>query len=135
MPLWLQYLGFFISLFGFLLTIATFATSLNVRKQLLKKSEKDLFRIEKGDIISKIEGFISSINEDRIFVSDKNFHQTILQFLTDIETRFAFFSKSSQRKIKALQNTLRSSFLHEEDWMNIANNLIALKNFLNKELI
>ena len=135
MPLWLQYLGFLISLFGFLLTIATFITSLNVRKQLLKRSEKDLFRIEKDDIISKIEGFISSINEDQIFFDNKAFYQSVLQFLTNIETRFSFLSKSSQKKIKTLQNTLCSSALHEKDWMDIANDLIALKNFLDKELI
>lgn len=135
MPLWSQYLGLFISLLGFLLTIATFVTSLNVKKQLLKKSEKDLFRVEKDDMISKIDGFISSINEDQIFVNDKKFHQSILQSLTNIETRFSFLSKSSRKKIEALQNTLRSPSLRDKDWMDIANDLIALKNFLDKELI
>lgn len=137
MPIELQYFDFGLSVIGFIITLWTLGTSLSVKKQLQQKFEQTSFQSSQQDILFQIEGFINSINEDHIYKTDndKTFRPALSQFLMDIETRFTFLSRTTKNKIKSIRKKLHDPNPTTDTWTSIASDLIALKNYLNKELI
>ena len=137
MPEWLQYIDFSLGLIGFVITLLTLGTALSVKKQILQNAEYQIFKKEIRGVIGKIEGYINSINEDKIYSSDNNrsFKPELSQFLINLKTQFTFLSKDSQKVINVLHKKLESPNLTNNDWNTIAEQLITLKNMLQKEVL
>lgn len=136
-PLWIQWIDIIIGIIGFLLTIGTLLTSLNLKKHLVKRAEIESFRNRKQNILYQIDGFVNSINEDKIFAKDnkKVFETKLLQFIVEIRTSYTFLSNNSIKKTKHLYNLLNKPILYDGDWKTIATELVALKSYLQKEII
>lgn len=134
MPLWIQWCDFIIGILGLLLTIGTLWTSVNLKKHLTKRAEIELFRNEKQDILDQIEGFIHSINEDKIFKNDdkQTFRPKVSQFATEIQSSYSFLSRNSKQTVKKVHALLSK---YPIDWENVATELVALKSYLQKEII
>lgn len=137
MPLELQWIDFIVGIFGLLLTIGTLVTSLNLKKQLVKRAEIESFRNKRQEILDKIDGFINSINEDKIFTKDnkKTFDSKLLQFIVEIKSSYTFLSNNSIKKAKNIYNLLNKPILYDGDWRAVATELVALKSYLQKEII
>lgn len=132
-PLWIEYIDFFIGIIGFFLTIVTLLTARNVKQRIIHNAEYEQFRKNIDDITGKLEGFINSIAVNKIYEKDKHFKYAISQFLTDIKTTYTFLSKKNLHIIQHLQNDLQIQDLSFNDWNNIVDKLISLKNALKKE--
>lgn len=137
MPLELQWIDFIVGIVGLLLTIGTLVTSLNLKKQLVKRAEIESFRNKRQEILDKIDGFINSINEDKIFIKDnkKTFDSKLLQFIVEIKSSYTFLSNNSIKKANNIYNLLNKLILYNEDWRVVATELVALKSYLQKEII
>ena len=61
MPLFLQYIGFIISIFGFFITILTFIAASRVNKKIKSLNELKDFHVHKTEILNQLEGFVPSI--------------------------------------------------------------------------
>lgn len=135
MPGWVQCVDFVIGVVGFIITLITLKTAYSVRKQLIHNAELSDFRNSADDIIQRIDGYIASINEDKLYISDNDLtlKPTIIQFMVDIQTRFCFLSKSTQKPLKKILHQMNNPNMLPSDWNNIANQLIKLKNFIRKE--
>lgn len=66
MPLFLQYIGFIISIFGFFITILTFIAASRVNKKIKSLNELKDFHVHKTEILNQLEGFVRSINSDQL---------------------------------------------------------------------
>lgn len=134
MPLWVQWIDFAIGIIGFLLTIGTLWTSLKLKKHLVKRVEIESFRNKKQDILNQIDGFINSINEDKIFKNDnkQTFRPKVSQFATKIQSSYSFLSINSKQKIKKIHALLNR---YPINWESVATELVALKSYLQKEII
>ena len=137
MPIWLDYISFLIGVGGLLLTFRTFLNTRDFRKMLVQREERIELTKEMHALLSKIDAYINSINEDKIYVrdNDRTFRPSLSQFLTDLLTRFSFLSAPTQKKIKSLQKTIHNPNLTADEWNHIANELIVIKNHLKKELL
>lgn len=135
MPLSLQYIGFWVSIISLLLTFLTFIATINVRKNIIHRQERETFKNNFNTIEGKFLGFINSIMEDKIYFSSgaESFQFNILQFLVDTETAFSFLSLRIKFKILFLKRTLKKSNLDAKTWKNVAQRLTVLKNLLRKE--
>lgn len=134
MPTELQFIDFAIGIVGLILTIGTLATSLNLKKHLVKRVEIESFRNKKQDILNKIDGYINSINEDKIFSNDdkQTFRAILTQFAIEIQSSYTFLSKNSKQKLKSVHDLLNKYPIY---WENVASELVALKSYLQKEII
>lgn len=137
MPFWIQCIDVGAGLIGFIITLITLLTTCSVKKQIIHNAEREIFKQEVAGVIGKVDGFINSINEDKIYVPDNNrsFKPALSQFLTDVKTRFTFLSKDSAKLLAVLHKKLDNPNLTENDWGIIAEQLIALKNTLQKEAL
>lgn len=135
MPLYIEWIGFGATIISLFISIGTLITSLTVKKQVQQKFERNSLRNDILKIQNMLEGFVNSINQDYIFKSDndRTFRPNLSQFLTELSTDFTFLKHKSRRIINYLQKTLNNPNLSNEDWGNVANKLIALKNNLKKE--
>lgn len=126
MPTELQFIDFAIGIVGLILTIGTLATSLNLKKRLVKRVEIESFRNKKQDILNKIDGYIKSINEDKIFSNDdkQTFRTILTQFAIEIQSSYTFLSKNSKQKLKSIHDLLNKYPIY---WENVASELVALK--------
>lgn len=134
MPLWVQWSDYIIGILGLGLTIGTLLTSLNLKKHLVKRAEIESFRSHKQEILNQIDGFIHSINEDKIFKKDdkQTFRPKVSQFATEIQSSYSFLSRKSKQKVKKVHALLN---IYPIDWENVATELVALKSYLQKEII
>jgi hypothetical protein len=133
MPLFLQYIGFIISIFGFFITILTFIAASRVNKKIKSLNELKDFHVHKTEILNQLEGFVRSINSDQLQESDTEctLYNGITQSLTDIESRYTNLSWKTQKALTSLQKYLkRDNF----KWSEIALKLITLKNNIDKEI-
>ena len=133
MPLFLQYIDFIISIFGFFITILTFVAASRVNKKIKSLNELKDFHVHKTEILNQLEGFVRSINSDQLQESDTEctLYNGITQSLTDIESRYTNLSWKTQRALTSLQKYLkRDNF----KWSEIALKLITLKNNIDKEI-
>ena len=135
MSIYLEYLDFILGIIGFLITIGTLRTAISVKKHVIQNAEQQSFRQQNTEIISRISGYINSINEDKIYSTDNNrsFQPELSQFLIDLKTQFTFLSKNSRKPIESLHRLLNKSDLTSNDWNRIAELLITLRNMLKKE--
>lgn len=133
MPLWLQYIDFAIGILSFFITIFTLKTAYRVKKQLIHNAELGDFRENIENILQQIQGYIASINDDGL--SDEIFNSTLIQFLTDLQTRYTFLSRNTKHLMGTLNKLLNKPSLSPNDWHDIANYLIKLKNYLKKERV
>lgn len=131
MPTWMEYISFFSGIISLILTFFTYLNTRNFKRQLIHNAELSDFRETIEDTIHQITGYISSINDDGL--SDETFKSALLQFLTDLETRYSFLSRNTQKVIHTLKKCLDNPELSPADWHIVANQLIKLKNSLNKE--
>lgn len=135
MPSYLEpivdYISFGIGGIGFVLTLLTYLNTRNFKKQLIQNAELSDFRENANSIIQQLEGNISSINEDNL--SDQTFKSSLLQFLIDLESRYSFLSRSTQKSMRTLKKQLDTPYTSPDSWRNISNQLIKLKNSLKKE--
>ena len=133
MPLFLQYIGFIISIFGFFITILTFIAASRVNKKIKSLNELKDFHVHKTEILNQLEGFLRPINSDQLQESDTEctLYNGITQSLTDIESRYTNLSWKTQKALTSLQKYLkRDNF----KWSEIALKLITLKNNIDKEI-
>lgn len=133
MPLFLQYIGFIISIFGFFITILIFIAASRVNKKIKSLNELKDFHVHKTEILNQLEGFVRSINSDQLQESDTEctLYNGITQSLTDIESRYTNLSWKTQKALTSLQKYLkRDNF----KWSEIALKLITLKNNIDKEI-
>lgn len=137
MPILLDYISFLVGVGGLLLTFRTFLNTRDFRKMLVQREERIELTKEMHTLLSKIDAFINSINEDKIYArdNDRTFRPSLYQFLTDLLTRFSFLSTATQKKIKSLQKRMDNPNLTADEWNRIANELIVIKNHLKKELL
>lgn len=131
LPLTVQWISFFISVFSFVLSILTLKTTYSVKKQMIHNAEIADFKKNLPDNLNKIEGFINSIVEDGL--SNEAFSNEIQLFVTDLKTNYLFLSRSLKRILKKLDFKLSLHSLSSNDWQDIAKLLTALKNYLKKE--
>ncbi len=137
MPVWLEYISFAITILSFFISIFTLVNTQSVKKQIVQKAEIALFKSEISQKIEEIEGFINSINENEIYKFDnkQNFKKSLSTFLTDVMSRYTFISKRSVKSIKNLLKSLDEPSLSNNQWDNIAKQLVILKNTLLKESV
>ena len=65
MPIWLDYISFLIGVGGLLLTFRTFLNTRDFRKMLVQREERIELTKEMHTLLSKIDAYINSINEDK----------------------------------------------------------------------
>ena len=133
MPLFLQYIGFIISIFGFFITILTFIAASRVNKKIKSLNELKDFHVHKTEILNQLEGFVRSINSDQLQESDTEctLYNGITQSLTDIESRYTNLSWKTRKALTSLQKYLKR---YNFKWNEIALKLITLKNSIDKEI-
>lgn len=133
MPLFLQYIDFIISIFGFFITILTFVAAHRVNKKIKSLNELKDFHVHKAEILNQLEGFVRSINSDQLQESDteSTLYNGITQSLTDIESRYTNLSWKTRKALSSLQKYLKHNDLQ---WNEIALKLITLKNNIDKEI-
>ena len=135
MPEYIEWIGFFATIIGLIISIGTLVTSLSVKRQVQQKFERGSFQNNKRNIIDKIDGFVGSINQDYIYKSDsdKTFQPALSQFLVALDTDFTFLSKRTKKVITSLHKKINNPNISQNDWRKIAEDLIALRNSLKKE--
>lgn len=77
-------------------------------------------------MLQRIEGYIASISEDKLYLTDNGLtlKPAITQFIVDVQTRFSFLSKSTQKPLKKILNQLSNPNMLPADWYDVANQLI-----------
>lgn len=135
MPIWLQYIDFSMGVIGFFITLITLKTAYSVKKQLVHVAELSEFRNNIENLIQEIEGYIASINDDQLYTTDnaQTLNKALTQLLTDIQSRFSFLSKRTNRLIKGAFDLLKNPNMLPSDWSVLALQLIKIKNQLRKE--
>lgn len=133
MPLSLQYISFFVSILGFIITIGTFIMACHVNKKILQLHESEKFHINRQEIIDKLDGYIRSIMSDHLYESDsgKTLHPDILMHLTDIKTKYTHLSQKTKEYITDAETRLNRPSI---DWLKVAEILISLRNSIDKEI-
>ncbi|MFG6363956.1 hypothetical protein [Schaedlerella sp.] len=133
MPLSLQYISFFVSILGFIITIGTFIMACRVNKKILRLRESENFHINRQEIIDKLEGYIRSITADHLHESDsgKTLRPDILMHLTDIKTKYTHLSPKTKEYITDAETRLNRPSI---DWLKVARILISLRNSIDKEI-
>ena len=129
----LDYFNFGLGILSALLTLGTFITSIQVKKKINHVRERDGFFQERPSIIGELEGFINSINTDKLQNSDPRgiLKSQISQYCTNLKTKYTFFSFKTKRTLSRLETQL---LYDNVNWDTIAKSLITLKNYVNKEL-
>lgn len=134
-PLWLQYTGNIVGIIGFLISLKTLQTTCSVKKQLTDKYEVKKFNAEFDQIISKINSHINSIQQDQIYKNDavNSYSQTLSNSIVDLESSYSFLPHECTSYLKSIKSAVKQPIITSERWNNIVENLIRLRNFLEKE--
>ena len=99
------------------------------------KYEVKKFNAEFDQIISKINSHINSIQQDQIYKNDavNSYSQTLSNFIVDLESSYSFLPHECTSYLKSIKSAVKQPIITSERWNNIAENLIRLRNFLEKE--
>lgn len=133
MPLILQYISFAISVISLVLTLLTFINTCRVNKKFTLIRDREQFHRDRKEISDKLEGFIRSIDIDRLHEADESntLSQKISTELINIETKY---TNLSWRTRKFIHKSMKCVDSDNIDWKLLRKLLTTLRNYINKEM-
>ena len=123
----LAYVSDILGIIGFLLTVITLLTTLNVRSQVIHSHEKQHFKASFEQTYGKIDGFIRSLSMDNL--DTKSFYQQIDLFMVDLLSSYTFLNYRIKLKCKSVSQDTKSL----KDKQALIKHLTELKNMISKE--
>lgn len=127
----LAYVSDILGIIGFLLTVITLLTTLNVRSQVIHSHERQHFKANSEQIYGNIDGFIRSLSMDNL--DTKRFYQQIDVFMVDLLSRYTFLNFRIKLKCKSVSQDTKSSKDKQAMNMKLTKHLTELKNMISKE--
>lgn len=133
MPVPLQYISFVIGVISLVLTLLTFINTCRVNRKITQTREREQFHKNRNDISGELDGYIRSITTDQLHKNDKNntLSNDISMMLTNLATKYTIFSRRTRKCIRDSKKCVGS---YNIDWNTMVNLLIALKNYIDKEI-
>ncbi len=127
----LAYISDILGIIGFVLTVITLVTTLNVRSQVIHSHEKQHFKASLEQIHGKLDGFIRSLSVDNL--DTNSFYQQIDIFMVDLLSRYTFLNFRIKLKCKSVSQDARSIKDKQAMNMKLTKHLTELKNMISKE--
>lgn len=128
----IKYWNEILSIIGFVITLLTFAATLNVRSQVIHLHEKRNFQKNHANVTGKLDGFIISLVEDNL--NTESFFQQIDLFMVDLLSKYTFFNIPIKIKCKFISHKTRQMGDRHGLNTSLARQLTELKNLISKEV-
>lgn len=126
-----QYWGDFLNVIGFVITILTFFTTLNVRSQVIHSHERRRFQANYDTIYGKLGGFINSLTKNNLH-SDE-FYSLIDVYMTELPSQYTFLNFIIKFKCEQISRKVKSPSDNITYRTTLAKQLTKLKNSISKE--